>query len=85
MRDAGQDPPQPLVEVLDGLGESCATFTPLVAARMRELDRGERLEVVSDDATAPDALSSWARLTGNTIVETRDEGAGRYRFILMRC
>jgi TusA-related sulfurtransferase len=73
------------LQVLDGIGESCATFTPAVAARMREMDPGDRLEVISDDATAPDALSSWARLTGNNLVETHDEGGGRYRFVLMRC
>jgi TusA-related sulfurtransferase len=73
------------VIVLDGVGESCATFTPTVAARMKEMAPGDRLEVVSDDASAPDALSSWARLTGNDLVEAREEEDGRYRFVLMRC
>jgi TusA-related sulfurtransferase len=78
-----QDPES--LDVVDGVGESCATFTPIVAARMRELAPGDQLVVVSDDASAPDALGSWARLTGNDLVETRDEGDGRYRFVLMRC
>jgi TusA-related sulfurtransferase len=85
MSDSTHGQSQELQPVLDGVGESCASFTPIVAARMRELAPGERLEVVSDDGSAPDALGSWARLTGNNLVETRDEGDGRYRFVLMRC
>jgi TusA-related sulfurtransferase len=50
---------------------------------MRELEGGQRLEVTSDDATAPDAIASWARLTGNPLLETIDEG-GRWRFVLQR-
>ncbi len=86
MNESSPDQPdQEPLPVVDGVGESCATFTPIVAARMRELAPGDRLEVVSDDASAPDALSSWARLTGNDLVETQDEGGGRFRFVLMRC
>lgn len=69
---------------LDGIGESCATLTPAVAARMRELAPGELLEVISDDDAAPDALASWARLTGNHLAETRDAEDGRRRFLLRR-
>lgn len=79
------DPRQrPPLDVLDGVGESCATFTPVVAARLRRLDPGARLTVVSDDPTAPEALASWARLTGNPLVEAVDEGDGRWRFVLER-
>jgi TusA-related sulfurtransferase len=70
--------------ILDGLGESCATFTPVVAARLGQLEPGERLTVVSDDPTAPEALASWARLTRNPLVEIVDEGNGRRRFVLER-
>jgi TusA-related sulfurtransferase len=62
------------IEILDGSGESCATLTPVVAARMRELGPGEQLEIVSDDPTAPEALAAWARLTGNALVEAREDG-----------
>ena len=83
MTSPGSDPAQPIA-VLDGVGESCATLTPVVAARMRQLARGQRLEVISDDDTAAEALASWARLSGNDLLETRDEGPGRWRFVLGR-
>ncbi len=72
------------IAVLDGSGESCATFTPVVAAQMRGLEPGAVLEVISDDETAPEALASWARLSGNELLETRAEGGGRRRFVLRR-
>jgi TusA-related sulfurtransferase len=72
------------IAFLDGSGESCATFTPIVAARMRGLEPGALLEVISDDETAPEALASWSRLSGNELLETRAEGAGRRRFVLRR-
>jgi TusA-related sulfurtransferase len=75
--------PEPIA-VLDGRGESCATFTPVIAARMRDLGQGAVLEVISDDETAAEALGSWARLTGNELLEMRDEGAGGRRFVLRR-
>ena len=72
------------IAVLDGSGESCATFTPLVAARMRGLEPGAVLEVISDDESAPEALASWARLSGNELLETRTDGAGPWRFSIRR-
>jgi TusA-related sulfurtransferase len=84
MTDPQDSPaPEPIAN-LDGTGESCATFTPIVAARMRHMAPGELLEVVTDDASAPDALASWARLTGNHLVETRREPDGRWAFVLRR-
>ncbi len=81
-----QDPdgiPKP-VPTLDGSGASCATFTPLVAAWMREHPPGTRLDVLTDDESAPEALASWARLTGNDLLEIHEEDDGRRRFLLRR-
>ncbi len=72
------------LEYLDGIGASCATLTPLIAGRMRALGVGDQLEVVTDDPTAPDALASWARLTGNRLLEASDAGAGHWRFVIER-
>ncbi len=72
------------MEVLDGSGESCATFTPVVAAHMRKLSPGSVMAVISDDETAPEALASWARLSGNELLGTHEEASGRRRFVLRR-
>jgi tRNA 2-thiouridine synthesizing protein A len=57
--------------VLDAPGETCATLTPLVRARLRDLPSGAVLELHTDDPAAPASLAAWCRLTGNELVATR--------------
>jgi TusA-related sulfurtransferase len=75
--------PEPDVR-MDLVGQACATLTPLIATRMRELASGQVLEIVSDDPTARSGLASWSRLTGNPIVAIVDDGPGRTRYYLQR-
>lgn len=69
---------------MDLVGQACATLTPLIAARMRQLFTDQVLEVVSDDPTARSGLASWSRLTGNPIVAMIEDGPGRTRYYLRR-
>jgi tRNA 2-thiouridine synthesizing protein A len=69
---------------MDLVGEDCATLTPLIAARMRQLSSGEVMEIVSDDPTARTGLASWSRLTGNPIVAVVEDGPGRTRYFIRR-
>lgn len=84
MSAANQDGDLQRVERLDGRGASCATLTPLIATRVRALQAGQRLEVVSDDDTAPDAIASWARLTGHRVVSTDRVDDGAWSFTVER-
>ena len=77
--------PMPAPDVrMDLVGEDCATLTPLIAARVRQLNSGEVIEVVSDDPTARTGLASWSRLTGNPLVAVVDDGPGRTRYFIRR-
>lgn len=69
---------------MDAVGQDCATLTPIVASRMRELITGQVLEVISDDPTARSGLASWSRLTGNPLVAIIEDGPGRTRYYLRR-
>jgi tRNA 2-thiouridine synthesizing protein A len=69
---------------MDLVGQDCATLTPIIAARIRQLPSGQVLEVISDDPTARSGLASWSRLTGNPIVAIVEEGPGRTRYYLRR-
>jgi len=69
---------------MDFIGEDCATLTPLIAARVRQLNSGDVIEVVSDDPTARTGLASWSRLTGNPLVAIVDDGPGRTRYFIRR-
>jgi TusA-related sulfurtransferase len=69
---------------MDLVGQACATLTPLIAARMRELLTDQVLEVISDDPTARSGLASWSRLTGNPMVAIIEDGSGQTRYYLRR-
>ena len=74
--------PQP-DSVLEAFGEGCATLTPRIRARMRQLESGQILEVVSDDPAAREGVPAWSRLTGNPLLATADEG-DRWRFSIRK-
>lgn len=87
------EPEQPMTDAssapdadvrMDLVGQACATLTPLIAVRMRELLTGQVLEVISDDPTARSGLAAWSRLTGNPIVAIVEDGAQRTRYYLRR-
>lgn len=79
-----QDATQEVAEVLEADGENCATLTPLIRARMRDLEAGSVLEVRSDDPAAREGVPAWSRLTGNELLDTVEEGADRTRFYLRK-
>jgi tRNA 2-thiouridine synthesizing protein A len=78
-------PSVPAADVLmDLVGQACATLTPIIAARMRQLESGQILEVVSDDPTARSGLTAWSRLTGNPMVALFEGAPGRTHYFLRR-
>ena len=75
----------PIADVrMDLVGQDCSTLTPIIASRMRQLQSGQVLEVISDDPTARSGLASWSRLTGNPLVAMVEDGPGRTRYYLRR-
>jgi len=69
---------------MDLVGQDCATLTPIIAARIRQLPSGQVLEVISDDPTARSGLAAWSRLTGNPMVAIVEDAPGRTRYYLRR-
>ncbi len=70
-------------DVLDGDGETCATLTPLIRARIGSLRSGNVLEVRTDDPSAREGVPAWSRLTGNDLLATVNDGR-RTRFYLRK-
>jgi TusA-related sulfurtransferase len=70
--------------VLDAAGETCATLTPLIRAKIGELERGSVLEVHTDDPSAREGIPAWSRLTGNELLDTVELDAQRTRFFLRK-
>jgi tRNA 2-thiouridine synthesizing protein A len=69
--------------VLEAFGEGCATLTPRIRARMRQLQSGQILEVISDDPAAREGIPAWSRLTGNPLLATA-AGGDRLRFSIRK-
>jgi TusA-related sulfurtransferase len=60
-------------------GTTCAILTPVIRAKLREMEAGQVLEVRVDDPTAREDLESWSRLSGNALLAMRAEPSGVLR------
>jgi tRNA 2-thiouridine synthesizing protein A len=79
-----RDTPPPADATLDAAGASCATLTPLIRARLRDLAAGAVLEVRTDDPSARVDVPAWSRLTGNELLAAVAEDAAHTRFFLRK-
>ena len=65
-------------------GATCATLTPTIKARLREMQPGQVLEVRVDDQAAVLDVTSWSRLSGNQLLAMVEEESGLIRFYLQK-
>ena len=66
------------------LGQAgCGDLTPLIRGRMRELQSGHVLEVISEEPAAHEGIPAWSRLTGNELIGTVRESS-RSRFFIRK-
>jgi len=57
-------------DVFDARGRACVELLVPLAARVRAMAPGARIDVLSDDPAARVDLPAWCRMTGNEIVAT---------------
>jgi TusA-related sulfurtransferase len=53
---------------------TCAVLTPMIRAKLREMQSGQILEVRVDDPTARGDIESWSRLSGNELLKVIEDG-----------
>jgi len=71
-------------DVTVDLGQTgCGDMTPFIRGRMRELQSGQILEVISEEPAAHEGIPAWSRVTGNELVATVRE-PNRSRFFLRK-
>jgi arsenite methyltransferase len=68
--------------VLDAYGVPCGVLEPMMKARLRELERGQILEVRSDEPGARAGIPSWSRLSGHPLVAVLEGENGATRYYL---
>jgi len=75
---------QPRADVTVDLGQAgCGDLTPIIRGRLRELESGQVLEVISEEPAAHEGIPAWSRLTGNELIGTVREPK-RSRFFIRK-
>lgn len=77
----GQSAPAEVAAVLHGGEANCSTLTPLIKTKLRELDGGQVLEVITSEPSAELDIASWSNLTGNPLLATRNDGAQKHFYV----
>jgi tRNA 2-thiouridine synthesizing protein A len=71
-------------DVTVDLGQAgCGDLTPLIRGRLRELQSGQVLEIISEEPAAHEGVPAWSRLTGNELLATITEPS-RSRFFIRK-
>lgn len=70
-------------KVLDTGPEGCGGLLMFLLREIRQMQRGQVLEVISYDLGAVEDIPAWCRLQGHTLIATVAE-AGRTRFFIRR-
>ncbi len=71
--------------ILDAQQQSdCATLTPKMRGRIREMAVGAVLEVRTDDPSARDGVPAWCRLTGHELLAVVDDDNQCARFFIRK-
>jgi len=74
----------PAADLTVDMGQAgCGDLTPLIRGRMRELQSGQVLEVISEEPAAHEGIPAWSRLTGNQLIGTVRESS-RSRFFIRK-
>jgi tRNA 2-thiouridine synthesizing protein A len=75
----GQENPVTADVTVDLGAAGCGDLTPLIRGRLRELQSGQVLEVISEEPAAHEGIPAWSRLTGNELVATvRETSSSRF-------
>ncbi len=59
---------------LDTLGKQCPVPIVKTAKKMKELEIGQVLKVISDDEGIQEDMPAWANATGNEFLGIEEEG-----------
>ncbi len=68
---------------LDTLGLLCPIPVYLINKKMKEMNPGEVLEVISDDEGILSDIPAWCKSTGNEVLRS-NHSEGKYRFYIRK-
>jgi tRNA 2-thiouridine synthesizing protein A len=68
-------------ETLDAKGLMCPMPIVKLAKKMKGMQVGKVLELISDDVGSKEDVPAWCKRTGNELVEMKQEGNVYYYYI----
>lgn len=69
--------------LVDARGQSCPGPLVSVFRALKEVGRGELIELLATDPGSLSDVPAWAKLSGNELVE-QSQGEGYYRYLLRK-
>ncbi len=75
--------PDPTPTLVDARGQSCPGPLVSVFRALKEVGRGELIELLATDPGSLSDVPSWAKLSGNEFVEQSQED-GYFRYLLRK-
>lgn len=70
-------------QIIDLSGTRCPHLVITIIAALNSMESKQVLQVIATDAAAPSSIASWARQSGNTLLDMYEEN-GRFIFYLER-
>ena len=69
---------------LKALGMACVDLTPAIKKALTDLQQKEILEVVCDDPTAKEGIPAWCRITGNPLLDYKENNINELVFYIQK-
>jgi tRNA 2-thiouridine synthesizing protein A len=72
-----------ITRTVDAKGQSCPGPLVSLAKALKEVERGDLLELLATDPGSKSDVPSWADLSGNELIEG-SEADGVYRYVIRK-
>ncbi len=72
-----------ITTTVDARGQSCPGPLVSLARALKEAQRGDLLELLATDPGSKSDVPSWARISGNELLEASQEDDG-YRYVVRK-
>jgi tRNA 2-thiouridine synthesizing protein A len=63
-----------MVDILDCKGLMCPMPVVQLAKKIKAIEIGQELELVSDDVGSKEDIPAWCKRTGNQMIEMKESG-----------
>lgn len=73
-----------ITRTVDAKGQSCPGPLVALARALREVERGDLLELLATDPGSRSDVPSWATISGNELLEAESLDDGTFRYVVRK-